>query len=149
MALLFINFFFLFFHFYFILFYLIYLIFIFVGFAGYGLSGDLRRLKESFPQYSGCFNIDTASVLDLSTPATLSSHCERYHLPVSMFATLPAASMGLSQLSLRVLGREVNKTMQCSDWQQRPLSKEQIIYAALDAMILLRIVAKLVLLSSQ
>ncbi len=42
----------------------------------------------------------------------------------------------LSSLCCNVIGMQLNKLMQVSDWQQRPLSEDQIAYAALDAFIL-------------
>ena len=43
----------------------------------------------------------------------------------------------LGSVCERELGRKLNKTMQTSDWSRRPLSKQQITYAALDAEVLL------------
>jgi hypothetical protein len=116
-----------------------------IGISGYGLNGDIKRLKDSFPYYSEAFSLDPTSVLDLSVPASRAL-CARYNLTNS-FQTLPA-SVGLSQLSFIVLGQGVDKSMQCSDWQRRPLLAEQITYAALDALVLLHIVTKLYFQSS-
>ena len=46
---------------------------------------------------------------------------------------------GLSTLAMTVLGLPLNKTMQLSDWEERPLSDSQIAYAACDAYVLLAI----------
>lgn len=43
---------------------------------------------------------------------------------------------GLSKLALHVLGSPIDKTQQCSDWGVRPLSTEQLRYAAADAHVL-------------
>jgi len=48
-------------------------------------------------------------------------------------------TLSLSKLTHSVLHLPLNKNMQCSDWQQRPLSSDQISYAALDAHVLLDI----------
>jgi len=46
---------------------------------------------------------------------------------------------GLSKLSGIIFGLPVNKSCQCSDWGIRPLTSEQMHYAALDAYILTRL----------
>lgn len=45
----------------------------------------------------------------------------------------------LSDLCRRELGFDMDKSPQKSDWEQRPLSKKQIEYAALDAEVMLRL----------
>jgi len=53
----------------------------------------------------------------------------------------PGASMvGLSSAVKFMFGKPMDKTQQCSDWNQRPLSSEQIEYAAFDAVILVDLV---------
>ena len=42
-----------------------------------------------------------------------------------------------------LLGRRLDKRAQCSDWARRPLSPGQVEYAALDAVVLLRLQARL------
>ncbi len=46
---------------------------------------------------------------------------------------------GLSMLCMSILGQPLDKTQQCSDWQSRPLSQQQLLYAALDAQCLVRV----------
>ena len=48
---------------------------------------------------------------------------------------------GLAALALRRLGARLDKAPQRSDWDQRPLSAAQRVYAALDAHVLLQIAA--------
>ena len=45
----------------------------------------------------------------------------------------PAGGHGLAAVVRRHLGRHLDKTEQCSDWSNRPLSRAQLDYAALDA----------------
>ncbi|XP_017082510.2 exonuclease mut-7 homolog [Drosophila eugracilis] len=45
----------------------------------------------------------------------------------------------LTDLSLTCLGKKLNKSNQCSNWANRPLRREQILYAAIDARCLLLI----------
>mmetsp|Transcript_41826 Transcript_41826/g.112035 ORF Transcript_41826/g.112035 Transcript_41826/m.112035 type:complete len:138 (+) Transcript_41826:67-480(+) len=47
---------------------------------------------------------------------------------------------GLSRLVQQVLGLPLDKTEQTSDWETRPLSQSQMIYAGLDAHCLVRVV---------
>jgi len=47
-----------------------------------------------------------------------------------------AGHVGLRDACATWLGRRLDKSEQCSDWERRPLSRAQIAYAALDAAIL-------------
>ncbi|XP_057963340.1 uncharacterized protein LOC131154532 [Malania oleifera] len=46
---------------------------------------------------------------------------------------------GLSGLAMKILGAGLNKTRRNSNWEQRPLSQNQLEYAALDAAVLVHI----------
>ncbi|KAF3968084.1 hypothetical protein CMV_007991 [Castanea mollissima] len=46
---------------------------------------------------------------------------------------------GLSGLAKKILGAGLNKTRRNSNWEQRPLTKNQLEYAALDAVVLIHI----------
>ena len=48
----------------------------------------------------------------------------------------------LTKLSGVTLGRTLDKTEQCSNWDRRPLKPSQLAYAALDAEVLVRIFEK-------
>lgn len=52
-------------------------------------------------------------------------------------------STGLSALCVEHFGLPLSKRLQTSDWGARPLSKEQLLYAALDAFCLLGLARKL------
>lgn len=45
----------------------------------------------------------------------------------------------LTHVAKSLLGRPLDKTQQCSNWERRPLSSAQSHYAALDAHVLLSI----------
>ncbi|KAI8348379.1 hypothetical protein B0O80DRAFT_502062 [Mortierella sp. GBAus27b] len=62
------------------------------------------------------------------------THWSEYQVP-NMF-TIPG---GLSGMLTRLCGRKLDKSQQCSHWEQRPLSPEQLLYAAIDAWCLLDI----------
>ncbi|CAI5982259.1 unnamed protein product [Closterium sp. NIES-64] len=51
-------------------------------------------------------------------------------------SVLPPAS-GLSALAQVLLGAPLDKELQCSDWEHRPLSRHQLHYAAADALCLI------------
>lgn len=82
---------------------------------GYHIFGDIRRLSESFP------------------------YTEHYKNPTSIheLSTVCPHTRGLSGLCVKLLNLQLDKRMQTSDWEQRPLSAEQIQYAALDSYCLL------------
>ena len=50
---------------------------------------------------------------------------------------------GLKDLVYRVFNKTLCKSMVLSNWKQRPLSEQQIKYAALDAFIVLQIYLKI------
>lgn len=51
---------------------------------------------------------------------------------------------GLSGLVEAHLGRPLDKTLQCCEWEARPLSRAQLDYAAADAVSLLHLVDAMV-----
>ncbi|XP_017043869.1 exonuclease mut-7 homolog [Drosophila ficusphila] len=55
------------------------------------------------------------------------------------YGNLNRTGDALTDLSLACLGKKLNKSNQCSNWANRPLRREQIIYAAIDARCLLLI----------
>lgn len=79
------------------------------------LETDLQRLRLSFS------TVDLVNVLDFA-------HASDFVL---------TARRRLSALVEERLGSPLDKSQQCSDWEQRPLTAEQIDYAALDAYCLL------------
>ena len=88
--------------------------------VGYSVANDFRRLAGSFPHMSAFCNV--RSVVELSTLA------QRLH-PTSERSLLGS----LQRLTKLVLGGyNIAKEQQCSNWEARPLTPNQIEYAALD-----------------
>lgn len=52
---------------------------------------------------------------------------------------IPLRSFSLASVAQHLFGMEIDKTHQRSDWQSRPLTREQLAYAALDAQIVLAV----------
>ncbi|KAK9830490.1 hypothetical protein WJX72_012028 [[Myrmecia] bisecta] len=118
--------------------------------VGFGLSTDLRRLCESYPELP-CFGGPLAEFLDEASngsgQAEIGSHALartvpfRSHVDVLTLARAVWPSdrrkqverLSLSGLSQLVLGSALDKSQQCSDWDQRPLTPAQVQYAAADA----------------
>lgn len=80
--------------------------------VGFGIDEDIKRIRETAP-------IRIGSVIDLKRHP----------------------SQSLSSLARDTLGAPLDKSMQCSDWETRPMTPEMIQYAALDAHVLLSILS--------
>ncbi|ETK78100.1 hypothetical protein L915_15835 [Phytophthora nicotianae] len=92
---------------------------------GFGFDSDLKVLHQTFPERQSFTGV--SPFLDLNT----------------LELTSGPINSGLSQCVHHVLGKPLDKRMQLSDWEHRPLSQEQKNYAALDALCLVHIVRKL------
>lgn len=89
------------------------------------MRGDFDRLRESFPDsYHYC---DICNFLDLKD--------KKYQQEA--LDTGSCNKGGLSALLRSLCGFELDKSMQVSDWAERPLSEHQILYAAKDAFCLI------------
>lgn len=85
--------------------------------VGFGLPCDLERIsKTAVSQLAG----------------------EKLH-PRSTHDLLDAVTkrLGLGKCVRAAFGFDLDKTQQCSDWSVRPLTERQLVYAALDAHVLL------------
>eukprot|EP00116_Pleurobrachia_bachei_P001333 sb/3461595/ len=89
---------------------------------GYGLSQDLTKIASTWPSL-GVAITTKCRIIDF-----LTAH---KHIRISQ-----PTSPGLSGLCKLLLGGELDKTCQISNWESRPLSADQIRYAALDSLVL-------------
>ncbi|KAK6915646.1 3'-5' exonuclease domain, partial [Dillenia turbinata] len=85
---------------------------------GYNFQCDIKQLAHSYGKLE-CFN-----------------YCEML-LDIQNVFKEPCG--GLSGLAIKILGTGLNKTRRNSNWEQRPLSNNQLEYAALDAVVLIHI----------
>ncbi|KAG0500842.1 hypothetical protein HPP92_000914 [Vanilla planifolia] len=85
---------------------------------GYNLQCDLHHLSQSYGDLE-CFRY--------------------YEMLLDLQKLFNDHGGGLSGLAEKVLGAGLNKTRRNSNWEQRPLSLNQIEYAAVDAVVLVHI----------
>jgi hypothetical protein len=108
---------------------------------GFAIDGDIKRLRWSFPEVK-CF--DTfANVLDFSFETL---EAATHLADGSVVATRGSneklqrrhrRQKGLSTYIKQALELPLSKLQQKSDWERRPLTPQQVAYAALDAYCLL------------
>ncbi|KAG6613719.1 Exonuclease mut-7 [Phytophthora cinnamomi] len=95
--------------------------------VGFGFDTDLKVLHQTFPERSTLIRIHP--FLELS----------------EVVSKLLGISIGnsLSNATSHILGRPLDKRMQMSNWDVRPLTTPQLTYAALDAYCLVQMTSKL------
>lgn len=93
-----------------------------IALVGFGVVQDLNRLAFSYP-HMPCFR-RFDSVIDFQTVARSISG-----------ATTKYQSSSLQLVVAMMLKKRLDKTLQCSDWEARPLQESQICYGALDAAV--------------
>ncbi|KAG6613737.1 Exonuclease mut-7 [Phytophthora cinnamomi] len=93
---------------------------------GFSFDSDLKVLHQTFPERQAFATV--YPFVDLNTSALKSC---------GSFGT------SLSQSVRHILGKPLDKRMQLSDWEHRPLSQDQLTYAALDALCLVQVAEKL------
>ena len=112
-----------------------------IGFSFHNDKPKLRELYLALQTHLGETNAKatTTTKNNLDFPGLVDLQTHAYNDK----ANQSGWTVGLRTLCKDVLGREMDKTWQCSDWAARPLSEEQLTYAALDADVLVRIYLKL------
>ncbi|KAL3934510.1 MAG: hypothetical protein SGBAC_009788 [Bacillariaceae sp.] len=94
--------------------------------VGYQVSSDLMRVAASYPHLD-CFQ-EVPSVLEVD------SFVKRT-LQLKKQKKSRAITMSLAKLTAHYLNKSISKECQVSNWSARPLSAEQLEYAAIDAAI--------------
>ncbi len=89
---------------------------------GSGISDDLKKIEELFK-----FQIEKDSFIDIQKIV------KKFHLPKS----------NLKFLSAYFLNKRIIKSSQTSNWDKHPLTPKQMLYAATDAWICLKIYQKI------
>lgn len=96
---------------------------------GFGIEGDLRAVSAAIGREGGGCISRLHNVVDLR-------YLHRGLMRLG--AAVPFVSgHGLSGMVSATLERPLNKSQQCSAWHVRPLTEEQLAYAANDAAVLL------------
>ena len=111
--------------------------------VGLDFAGDLRHLAHSFPELP-CLRtvsqyLDGRELVLMRLAAAAGSHARAqtgHGTPTSALRARTQLSLAAVVMCFFDVG--VDKSCQCSDWESRPLSPQQITYAALDAHILVR-----------
>ncbi|XP_010674126.1 uncharacterized protein LOC104890363 isoform X2 [Beta vulgaris subsp. vulgaris] len=85
---------------------------------GYNFQCDMHQLAHSYPKLD-CF--------------------KRYEMLLDIQKVFKEPCGGLSGLVKKILGAGLNKTRRNSNWELRPLSQQQLDYAALDAVVLVHL----------
>ncbi|KAH7835353.1 hypothetical protein Vadar_025392 [Vaccinium darrowii] len=85
---------------------------------GYNFQCDVRQLAQSYGRLE-CF--------------------KQYEMLLDVQNVFKEPRGGLSGLAEKILGAGLNKTRRNSNWEQRPLSQNQLEYAAMDAAVLIHI----------
>eukprot|EP01052_Picozoa_sp_SAG31_P002847 SAG31_NODE_103_length_25164_cov_12.124317_15_plen_154_part_00 len=113
-----------------------------VELLGFSFNGDLDRLSLLTPELvvDGDQNLlrgdGRAAFVDIQKCAVQQVRAARIHVtPKWRKGDLP----GLKLVAETWLRQTVDKSEQCSSWADRPLREAQLLYGALDAMILVRI----------
>ncbi|PRW61071.1 exonuclease mut-7 [Chlorella sorokiniana] len=95
---------------------------------GCGIASDCKKLAD---HHAAAFSL-VRSCLDLSV-MWRSHHIEQSGKRSTAGFKRRAGEVSLSMLAQTVLGKPLDKSQQVSNWGQRPLSAQQLSYAALDA----------------
>eukprot|EP00794_Sanderia_malayensis_P005049 gene5049-5707_t len=105
---------------------------------GYGIDSDVSVITNTY-KYANEFHKKAKNFDDLAYISkqimSNANVIEKLKLDCKSYQT----DRGLSQLVKQCLGKPLDKTYQVSNWEQRPLSGDQLKYAALDALCLIKI----------
>lgn len=99
---------------------------------GFDVKKDLKKLQEI--RGTGIIELSDA-YLDLKLLGTAAKKTPGFEFPFKEYCN----TLSLTKLTKLCFGKGLNKGNQLSDWCKRPLSQDQIDYAALDAYVLIEI----------
>ena len=104
---------------------------------GFGIAVDVKMLRESFPNVP-CFEVFQTQC------AQQVGYIDIQDMVLARDKQLPrterlGVNCGLSSTCMAVLGQALCKQQQTSNWAERPLSAEQVLYAATDSQSLVRV----------
>jgi uncharacterized protein with PIN domain/prolyl-tRNA editing enzyme YbaK/EbsC (Cys-tRNA(Pro) deacylase) len=121
--------------------------------AGFGLGADLVRLAVSYPKWANVVSsirslVDVSELVRWHVRKTLHPEPTGPRGKAGGHASAHRSAMmsrvrGLSGICEFVLGKPLDKTHQVSDWQRRPLTRAQLRYAALDALVCVHVFREL------
>lgn len=99
-------------------------------------------LQQSYPHLL-CFQPSAVAAAGIRPTSSQGAAPLARHIDLLQLSRLAApsihksmTSMSLSKLVAAVLGKPLDKTQQTSNWEQRPLSQQQQLYAAIDGHVL-------------
>lgn len=100
---------------------------------GYGIKGDFKILAKVHTEFKKAL-ANAKNVIDFDQKKAVILEAQS-----DMFSFSPSSYKGLSDLVYRCFGQPLNKNEQFSNWSNRPLTRSQELYAALDARCLIDI----------
>nr|XP_043632675.1 uncharacterized protein LOC122603894 [Erigeron canadensis] len=102
---------------------------------GFRFKQDLLYLSSTFRSLGGFHTVEP--YMDIAI--IYNTHLQTTTITSRSRSRKRKGQNSLSSICQELLGFSLSKELQCSDWSQRPLTKDQTTYAALDALCLIHI----------